>query len=64
VVVHKAFANRGLDWLDMKGILLRQGAALRVDLIFQELRLPLQLKGEPEIEERLRQMIENEQLNE
>ena len=58
LVVHKAFANRELDWLDVKGILQRQGAALNVDLIFQELPPLLQLKGEPEIEERLRQMIE------
>jgi hypothetical protein len=61
LVVHKAFANRDLDWLDVKGILQRQGAALNVDLIFEELRPLLQLKEEPEIEQRLRKMIEEEQ---
>ena len=60
LVVHKAFANRDLDWLDLKGILQRQGMRLNVDLIFEELRPLLQLKEEPEIEERLRQMIAEE----
>lgn len=61
LIVHKAFASRELDWLDVKGILQRQGAALNLDLIFEELRPLLQLKEEPEIEQRLRNMIEEEQ---
>ena len=61
LVVHKAFAARDLDWLDVKGILQRQGARLDIDLIFEELRPLLQLKEEPEIESRLRKMIEEEQ---
>ena len=60
LVVHKAFADRELDWLDVKGILQRQGARLNVDLIFEELRPLLKLKEEPEIEDRLRKMIEEE----
>jgi hypothetical protein len=64
LVVHKAFADRDLDWLDLKGILQRQGTQLNVDLIFEELRPLLQLKGEPEIEERLRKMIAEERLSE
>ena len=63
-MVHKAFADRDLDWLDLKGILQRQGTRLNVDLIFEELRPLLQLKGEPEIEERLRKMIAEERLSE
>jgi hypothetical protein len=64
LVVYKAFANRDLDWLDVKGILQRQGATLNIELIFEELRPLLQLKEEPEIEERLQKMIEEEQRSE
>jgi hypothetical protein len=60
LVVHKAFANRDLDWLDLKGIVQRQGPQLNIDLVFEELRPLLQLKEEPEIEARLRNMIEQE----
>lgn len=47
LVVHKAFANREVDWLDLRGILNRQGKRLNVDLIFQELRPLIQLKEAP-----------------
>jgi hypothetical protein len=60
LVVHKAFANRGQDWPDIERVLMRQMKRLDVDLIFEELRPLLQLKGEPEIEERLRKMIAEE----
>lgn len=63
LVVHKAFANRGQDWPDIERVLMRQMKRLNVDLIFEELRPLLQLKGEPEIEERLRKMIAEERLN-
>ncbi len=60
LIVHKAFANRQLDWLDLQGILRRQREQLNLKLVFQELRPLLQLKEAPEIEDRLRRMIENE----
>jgi len=63
LIVHKAFANRGQDWPDIERVLMRQMNRLNVDLIFEELRPLLQLKEEPEIEERLRKMIEEEQAN-
>ncbi len=62
LIVHKAFANRDLDWLDLRGILVRQIKHLNVALIFEELRPLLQLKEQPEIEDRLRQMIDKEKL--
>jgi hypothetical protein len=62
LVVHKVFANRDLDWLDVKGVLQRQGALLNVDLIFQELRPLLKLKEAPEIEDRIRKLIDQERL--
>ena len=64
LVVYKAFANRGQDWADIERVLMRQMKRLNVDLIFEELRPLLQLKGEPEIEERLRKMIAEETLSE
>jgi len=62
--VYKAFANRGQDWADIERVLMRQMKRLNVDLIFEEFRPLLQLKGEPEIEERLRKMIAEETLSE
>lgn len=62
LIVHKAFANRELDWLDLRGVLRRQGQKLNVGLIFEELRPLLQLKEAPEIEDRLRKMMEKEKL--
>lgn len=60
LVVHKAFADRGQDWVDIERILMRQVKQLNVDLIFEELRPLLELKEAPEIEGRLRKMIEEE----
>jgi len=62
LIVHKAFANRDLDRLDLRGVLQRQGQKLNVDLIFKELRPLLELKEAPEIEDRLRKMMEKEKL--
>jgi hypothetical protein len=61
LIVHKSFANRELDWLDIRGILIRRIKQLDLDLIFNELRPLLELKEAPEIEDRLRKMIEEEQ---
>jgi hypothetical protein len=58
--VHKVFANRDLDWFDVQGVLRRQVAQLDLDLIFRELRPLLELKEAPELENRLRKMIEAE----
>jgi hypothetical protein len=60
LVIHEAFANRAQDWADIERVLMRQMKRLNVDLIFEELRPLLQLKEEPEIEGRLRKMIEEE----
>jgi hypothetical protein len=60
LVVHKVFANRDLDWFDVQGVLRRQAPQLDLDLIFRELRPLLELKEAPELEDRLRKMIEAE----
>lgn len=58
LIVHKAFADRPKDWLDIEGIALRQAGRLNERLIFDELHPLLVLKGTLEIEERLRRVLE------
>lgn len=62
LVIHKSFANRDLDWLDIERILQRQGQRLNFSLIFEELRPLLELKEEPENEEKLRALMKREGL--
>lgn len=57
LVVHKAFASRDQDWLDVNGILLRQGKKLNVPQIFADLRPLAELKEDPDILPRLEQMM-------
>jgi hypothetical protein len=45
LVVHKVFAGRDRDWLDVEGIAVRQGRALDARLIARELHPLLRLKG-------------------
>ncbi len=53
LVVLKAFASRDQDWIDVRNVLIRQGAKLNRDLIRNELSPLVDLKEEPEILERL-----------
>ncbi len=62
LVVHKAFAGRPIDWADIERILQKRGAQLDFKLIFEELLPLLELKEEPENEERLRQLMAREAL--
>lgn len=57
LVVHKAFANREKDWLDVRGIITRQGARLDRGLIWNELEPLLELRDDPTIEPRLRALL-------
>ncbi len=57
LVVHKAFAAREKDWLDIRGIVGRQGRRLDRDLVWEELRPLLELKDDPTIEDRLRKLL-------
>lgn len=54
LIVHKAFADRPQDWLDIDGVVARQGAALNRQQIWFELEPLVELKEEPAILERLR----------
>lgn len=57
LVVFKTFAGRPRDWLDIEGVVTRQGARLDVALIWRELRPLLELKEDVESEGRLRGLL-------
>jgi hypothetical protein len=48
LIVHKAFAGRDRDWLDIEGILLVQKGRLNLNQVVEELNPLLALKEEPE----------------
>jgi hypothetical protein len=56
MVVLKAFAGRPQDWIDVEGIIVRQGSKLNWSQILDELRPLCELKESPETEERLLQV--------
>ncbi len=58
LVVHKAFASRAQDWIDLEGIVMRQGRALKIDQIWSELRPLVELKEEPEIISKLQEIFD------
>jgi hypothetical protein len=51
--VLKAFAGRAQDWLDVEGVVVRQGRSLDRQRIVTELRPLPELKGDEEAELRL-----------
>jgi hypothetical protein len=53
LVVMKAVAGREQDWLDIKGVLVRQGKRLDWHALIRELRPLCELKEAPEILEQL-----------
>lgn len=57
LIVHKAFAGRPQDWLDIETILIRQKGKLKPQVIWDELVPLAELKEEPEIVDRLRKLI-------
>lgn len=54
LIVHKAFADRPQDWLDIEGILMRHGSQLNQNQVWIELEPLVELKEEPAILDRLR----------
>ncbi len=58
LVVAKAFADRPKDWLDIEGILIRQGSALDINSIVRHLCPLCELKEAPEIVVRFRKLVE------
>ncbi len=58
LIVHKAFAGRGQDWIDLEGVLVRQGRKLNLEQIWDELRPLVELKEEPEILTKLQRIFD------
>ena len=57
LVIHKTFAGRDQDWIDVRGILIRSGANLDVKLINRELPPLLELKDAATHLEKLHKLI-------
>ena len=59
LIVHKTFAGREKDWLDVEGVAVRRAGALNEGLIWRELDPLLELKGSRSAAERLRKLLES-----
>lgn len=57
LVVYKAFAGRDQDWLDIEGVIARQGPGLDTALVLAEAGPLLELKEAPAALERLRRLL-------
>ena len=58
LIVHKAFAARDKDWLDIDGIVVRQRGRLQLNQIWEELEPLLELKDDRVTASRLRALFE------
>jgi hypothetical protein len=63
LVVLKAFAGRPQDWLDVEGIIVRQGAELDRQLVLDELEPLIEFKEDPEALVALRKLFAKHALN-
>jgi hypothetical protein len=57
LIVLKAFADREVDWGDIRGIVGRQGERLDYQYVTRELRPLCELKEEPEIMDKLDRVL-------
>ena len=57
LIVLKAFADRSQDWMDVEGIIMRQGDHLNSSHIFQQLTTLSELKEAPEIVDKLNRLM-------
>lgn len=60
LVVLKAFASRPQDWVDIAGVIVRQGSRLKVPYILKQLRPLAEIKEAPEIVDRLKKLLASE----
>jgi len=58
LLILKAFAARAQDWIDVEGVIVRQGAALDRRLVLADLRPLLELKEDTTAEARLLELFE------
>jgi hypothetical protein len=56
LIVFKAFADRSKDWMDIEGVIIRQGTRLDWSYILTELGPLAELKEAPEIVPRLERL--------
>lgn len=57
LIVLKSFANRTKDWLDVEGIIFKQGSSLDTDYIFKQLKPLCEAKESPDILTKLQSLI-------
>lgn len=57
LLVLKAFAGRAKDWLDVEGIVARQGGRIDARLVFDELAPLIELKGSIDAKQRLEKLL-------
>jgi hypothetical protein len=57
LMVLKAFAGRPQDWLDIEGVIVRQGPGLGRELVLSEVRPLLDLKEDTEAEPKLLELF-------
>ncbi|MGH3831907.1 MAG: hypothetical protein ACRDRS_15915 [Pseudonocardiaceae bacterium] len=60
LVVHKVFAGRDRDWVDVEGVVARQGAHLDRKMINSELRPLLELKDTVHDMDRLHAILDRD----
>jgi hypothetical protein len=58
LIVHKAFAGRDRDWLDVEGIVIRQGKNIDRALVRRELAPLAEIKGDYDAVPRLQAMFD------
>jgi hypothetical protein len=58
LIVHKAFAARPQDWVDIEGVILKQRGVLKWGQIRSELGELAALKGEPELLDELERIAD------
>lgn len=57
LIVLKVFADRARDWNDVEGVVVKHRKSLDINYIFRQLTPLCELKGTPEIIERLEKLI-------
>lgn len=57
LIILKSFANRTKDWMDVEGIILRQGASLDTAYILEQLAPLCEVKRMPDIVTKLQDLI-------
>lgn len=62
LIVHKAFASRDEDWIDVQRVMEVQGGKLHIGQIFEELRPLAALKDDTSIITRLERMMKKQGL--